>query len=168
MKKNNKEITKAIVSKRKGYSVELKYSKKAIEKELIKFTTKGGLVLEIPANELIEILITGVNREKLEPVFVNSETIDIVYVERALNFVADRNIKKGEKFNVTYKHPYPLEFAAIEDALKLCKIDIDSKVYPFTPDLLKKIKKKNTDEQKNFVKKFFTRILNKTGLSSKT
>lgn len=68
----------ALKTSKDNYSVETKYSQEAIDKSLIKFTVTKGKSFEISIDELIELLAKGVNKEKLAPLFVNAEQVDMV------------------------------------------------------------------------------------------
>ena len=141
--------------KKKGYTVQIGYSKKAKENKLMKFVTKNGDSFEISAEEMSTMLIGGVNSNTLEATFVESDRINVVEVGRQIQCVLDKDMKKGEKININYTHPYPLEFALIEEAYKIAKIDISIPAKVLTKEYIKEIKSKLKPEMTNFITKFY-------------
>ena len=81
--------------KRKNYTVQVGYSKKAKEKRLLKFISKSGDEFEISADEMAEMLIGGVNSDTLQAVTVETDKINVVEVGRQLECVLDKDMKKG-------------------------------------------------------------------------
>lgn len=154
---NEKEKTevKGMVSKQENYSVEIKYSEEAEKKKLIKFIPKEGTPIEIEADKLIELLSHYVNSDMLAPTFVDTEKITVVYVKRQLKCRLDRDMKSGEEINIEYSHPYPLEFAIIEEGYKIALIDESRPGVIVTPEILKQVKRDTPKESKNFIKKFY-------------
>jgi len=153
MEKKNKKT--GIVSEQKDYKVELKYSKEAKEKKLVKFTTKNGDSFEISAEELIHLLTTQVNMETLAPTFVETTRVNVVSVKRQLEATLGQDMKKGEKIRIDYFHPYPLEFAIIEEAYKIAEIKNDSKFIALSKEFIEKVKAKLKPSQEEFVKTFY-------------
>lgn len=158
MKKNNNMKGKEI--KKDNYTVQVGYSKEAKKKKLIKFITKSGDEFEIPAEEMAEMLIGGVNNNTLEATFVDSDRINVVEVGRQLEAVLDKDMKKGEKININYTHPYPIEFAIIEQVWGIAKINMDAPVTTLTKDYIDKAKKKLKPEQEEFINKFYKSFKN--------
>jgi len=151
---------KARKLQQKDYSVEIGYSKKASEKKLLKFTTKSGDSFEVSAEELSSMLIGGVNSETLEATFVESDRINVVEVGRQLQCVLDKDMKKGDKININYTHPYPIEFALIEEGYKIAKIDMNVPKVTLTKEYLDEVKSKLKPEMTNFIKKFYKSFKN--------
>ena len=148
-------------SKHKGFTVQVGYSKEAIEKKLIKFiTTKNGDEFEISAEEMSSMLIGGVNSNTLEATFVESDRISVVEVGRQLECVLDKDMKKGEKINLNYTHPYPLEFALIEEAYKIAKVDMDIPKVELTPEYIAEVRSKASPEQESYINKFYKSFKN--------
>ena len=147
-----------MISDKGDYKVEIKYSPEAIEKRLIRFHPKEGTSFEISADNLIELLSHYVNGQELSPAFVDTERIKVVYVDRQMKFKAEKDIKEGEEFNVAYTHPYPLEFAIIEEGFNIAKIRKDREGFVVTSEMLKEVKRKTPKSSKNFVQKFFKSI----------
>lgn len=146
---------KAVELKKDNYTIQVNYSDEAIEKKLMKFTTPSGDEFEISAEEMSTILIGQVNSELIEATFVESDRVNVVEVERQLAVRADRDIKKGEVIRLTYVHPYPVEFALIEEAMKIAKIRKDVPVFELTAEYIKSVKDKTTKEQHRFIKLFY-------------
>lgn len=148
-------------SKHKDFKVQIGYSPEAIEKKLIKFITKkNGDEFEISAEELSSMLIGGVNTNTLNATFVETEKISVVEVNRQMEFVLDKDMKKGEKVKANYKHPYPLEFALIEEAYKIAKVDMDIPKIELTPEYIEKVRAKKSSEQENYIDKFYKSFKN--------
>lgn len=146
---------KPIKLKKDDYSIEIKYSEEAVEKKLIKIISKSGDEIIFSADEMISILVSQVNTETLEPTFVDMERINVVEVGRQLKCVLDRDFKKGEEININYTHPYPLEFALIEEMYKIAKVDPGIKVFELTAEFIKETKEKIKPEMDKYVKKFY-------------
>lgn len=161
MKKNKEAPThKGVKSKQKGYTIEVKYSKDAEEKKLVKFTTKSGDSFEMSADEMVSLLVNQVNMETLAPTFVETEKVNVVQVSRQLKAVLDKDMKKGTEIRLNYTHPYPLEFALIEEAYKIAKIQQEHGVIELTKEFIDKVKNKLQDKQENFLEKFYKQFKN--------
>lgn len=146
--------------KRKNYTVQVGYSKKAKEKRLLKFISKSGDEFEISADEMAEMLIGGVNSDTLQAVTVETDKINVVEVGRQLECVLDKDMKKGERININYKHPYPLEFAVIEEAYGIAKIDMSIPAKTLTKKYIEETRKKTKPEQEKFLQKFYSSFKN--------
>lgn len=157
-------MKKAIEMKKEKYTIQVNYSDDAIEKKLMKFITPSGDEFEISAEEMSSILVGQVNAETLSATFVESERVNVVEVSRQIRVVADRDIKKGQEIRLEYKHPYPVEFALIEEAMKIAKINKDVKVFELTAEYIDAVRKKITPNQEKFINsfyKFFKNLFNK-------
>jgi hypothetical protein len=146
---------KAKELKKKDFTVQIGYSPEAIEKKLMKFITKSGDSFEISSEEMSSMLIGGVNSNVLEATFVDSNTIIVVEVRRQLQCILDKDMKKDEKININYSHPYPLEFALIEQAYGIAKIDEKIPKVELTKEYLEEFRKKLKPEMEEFTKKFY-------------
>jgi len=146
--------------KRDNFTVQVGYSKEAREKKLLKFISKSGDEFEINAEELASMLIGGVNSDTLEASFVESDRINVVEVGRQLACVLDKDMKKGEKININYTHPYPIEFALIEQVYGIAKINMDVPAIVLTEDYIKEMKSKIKPEQEKFLEKFYSSFKN--------
>lgn len=148
-------MTQAIELKQKDFTIQLKYSEEAIEKKIMKFITPSGDSFEITSDEMINILLNQVNTDTLSPTFVDIEKMNVVEVSRQLECVLDEDLKKGAKIRLNYKHPYPIEFAIIEEVYKIAKINQDVPMVVLTAEYIEEAKKKIKPMQENFVKKFY-------------
>lgn len=157
-------MKKPVELKKEKYTIQVNYSDDAIEKKLMKFITPSGDEFEISADEMSTILVGQVNSEMLSATFVESERVNVVEVTRQIRCKAARDIKKGDEIRLEYKHPYPVEFALIEEAMKVAKINKDVKVFELTAEYLDAVRKKITPHQKKFINsfyKFFKNLFNK-------
>ena len=146
--------------KKKDFTVQIGYSEEAKNKKLLKFISKSGDEFEISAEELSSMLIGGVNQETLEATFVEADKINVVEVGRQLKCVMDKEMKEGEEFLLNYAHPYPLEFAIIEQVWGIAKINKDTPVFILTKEYIEETKKKLKPEQEKFIGKFYTSFKN--------
>jgi hypothetical protein len=146
--------------KKKDYTVQIGYSDEAKEKKLMKFITKSGDEFEISAEELSTMLIGGVNSETLEATFVESDRINVVEVGRQLQCELTEDMKKGQKININYTHPYPIEFALIEEAYKIAKIDESVPRIVLTREYIDKVKAQLKPEQTEYINKFYKSFKN--------
>lgn len=148
-------MSKAVELKKDKYTIQIKYSPEAIEKKLMKFITTSGDEFEISADEMSSMLVGQVNSNLLEATFVESDRVNVVEVTRQMKMKVDRDIKKGEIIHMDYKHPYPVEFAVIEQAMKLAKINMDVPVFTLTKEYLDDVLKRTTPEQNKFIRRFY-------------
>ena len=146
--------------KKKDYTVQIGYSDEAKEKKLMKFITKSGDEFEISAEELSTMLIGGVNSETLEATFVESDKINVVEVGRQLQCELTEDMKKGQKININYTHPYPIEFALIEEAYKIAKIDESVPRIELTREYINEVKSKLKPEMTDYINKFYKSFKN--------
>ena len=146
---------KPVQLKKDNYTIQVNYSPEAKAKKLMKFITKSGDEFEISAEEMSSILIGQVNQNTLEATFVESDKINVVEVGRQLKCVLDKDMKKGQEININYTHPYPLEFALIEEAYKIAKINKDVPVYVLTKEFLDEFQKKLKPDMTEYINKFY-------------
>lgn len=147
--------------KKQGYKIQVGYSDEAKEKRLIKFVLDPRKKeFEISADELISILVSQVNSDTLAPVFVDSERVVVVNVGRQLQCVLDRDMKKGQKINLNYSHPYPIEFALIEEGYKIAQIKKDAPAISLSKEYIDDVIKRTKPESKEFVEKFYKSFRN--------
>lgn len=161
-------MNKAVRLERPNYAVEVKYSPEAIEKKLMKFITPLGESFEISAEEMISMLVGQVNTETLAPAFVDSQKIDVVEVGRQLECVLDKDMKKGEKIRINYFHPFPIEFALIEEVYKTAKINKDVKVFELTDQYIEVVKEKIKPEMREYLNKFYKSFSHLSNEKNKT
>jgi hypothetical protein len=146
--------------KQKNYTVEIGYSDEAKAKKLMKFITKSGDEFEISADEMSSMLIGGVNSDTLEATFVESDRINVVEVGRQLQCELTEDMKKGQKININYTHPYPIEFALIEEAYKIAKIDESVPKITLTREYINEVKAKLKPEMTEYINKFYKSFKN--------
>lgn len=151
---------KPIELKKENYTIQVGYSPEAIEKKLMKFISKSGDEFEISAEEMSSILVSQVNSNMLEATFVESDRINVVEVGRQLQCVLDKDMKKGEKININYTHPYPIEFALIEEAYKIAKIDESVPKVTLTKEYIEEVKSKLKPEMTEYIEKFYKSFKN--------
>lgn len=147
---------KGLKSERENFTVEVKYSDEAIAKKLIKFTVTKGNEVVVSADDLMSILVNQVNAETLSAAFVETNKINVVQVQRQLKCRVDRDLKKGDVVNINYIHPYPVEYALIEEAFKIAQISKDVKVTELTAEYLESVRKRITPKMVDFTKKFYS------------
>ncbi len=138
-----------------NFTVEVKYSEEAVAKKLVKFTVVEGKEIILTADELVSMLVNQVNSEVLSATFVETDRINVVEVGRQMRVVLEKDFKKGEAININYSHPYPIEFALIEEAWKIAQIKKDTKVTELTAEYIEEVKKKLKPEMENYMKKFY-------------
>jgi len=148
--------------KKENYTVQVGYSEEAIEKKLLKFIPKEGTEFEISAEELGSMIAGGVNTDVLAAIFVETDKVNVVEVGRQLECVLDQDMKKGEKILMNYKHPYPVEFALIEQAMGIAKIKMDVPVTTLTKEYIDNVKSKIKPQQEKFVERFYKSFKNLT------
>ena len=146
--------------KKEDYTVQVGYSEEAKKNHLIKFITKSGDEFEISSEEMAEMLIGGVNQETLDATFVETNKINVVEVGRQLECVLDEDKKKGDKIRLNYSHPYPIEFAIIEQTMGIAKINMDVPVTTLTKEYIDSVKSQITPKQEKFIDKFYQSFKN--------
>ena len=138
-----------------NFTVEVKYSAEAVEKKLIKFTVVEGKEIVLTADELISMLVNQVNSEVLSAAFVETDRVNVVEVTRQIQARLDKDYQKGQVININYRHPYPIEFALIEEAWKIAVIKKDTKVTELTIEYIEEVKKKIQPKMVDYMKKFY-------------
>jgi hypothetical protein len=153
-------MEKAVELKQENYTIQVKYSPEAVEKKLMKFISKSGDEFVISADEMIAFLIEQVNVETLAPAFVEMTKVNVVEVGRQIKCKLTADLKKGQEININYSHPYPLEFALIEEAAKIAKIDMSIPRFEITKEYLDEVKAKIKPEQTQYIEKFYKSFKN--------
>lgn len=151
----NKMSNNAVELKKENYTIQVKYSDEAIAKKMIKFITKSGDEFEITSEEMISILVNQVNMDTLLPTFVETDKINIVEVSRQIKCVLDKDMKKGQEININYVHPYPIEFALIEEAYNIAKTTEGTQVLVLTKEFIDGVKEKIKPQMEEYIKKFY-------------
>lgn len=147
--------TKGVKLDKGNFTVEVKYSDEAVEKKLVRFTVVEGKEIVLSADELISMLVNQVNSEVLSAAFVETDRVNVVEVMRQLQCVLDKDYQKGQVININYSHPYPVEFALIEEAWKIAVINKDTKVTELTVDYIEEVRKKIQPKMAEYLKKFY-------------
>ncbi len=137
------------------YTIEVNYSDEAVEKKIMKFKTPSGDEFEISADEMATVLVGQLNSEQIDALFVESDRVNVVEVTRQIRCLAEKDFKKGDEIRVDYTHPYPIEFAIIEEVMKIAKINQDVPVFELTKEYVDKVRAQLKPEQKTFVEKFY-------------
>jgi hypothetical protein len=151
---------KAVELKKKDYTIQIGYSEKAIKDKMVKFITPSGDSFEISSEELISTLMNQVNMDTLSPTFVETDKINVVEVGRQLECVLDEDMKKGQKIRLNYSHPYPVEFALLEEAYKIAKINMDTPRYTITKEYLDKVQAQLKPGMSEYINKFYKTFKN--------
>ena len=151
------EVTEKIgmIADKGDYKVSVKYSDEAIEKKLMKFETPSGDSFEISVEHMIELVSHYVNGSDLAPMFVDNERIKIVYVTRNMKFKLEKDFKAGEEIIVAYEHPYPLEFAILEEAFNIALIKPEKMGFIVTPEIIAEVKRRIPQDSKKFIEKLY-------------
>jgi hypothetical protein len=147
--------TKGVKLDKGNFTIEVKYSDEAVAKKLIRFTVVEGKEIVLTADELVSMLVNQVNSDVLSAAFVETDRINVVEVMRQLKCVLDKDYQKGQVININYSHPYPIEFALIEEAWKIASLKKDTKVTELTVDYIEEVKKKIKPEMVDYIKKFY-------------
>ncbi len=138
------------------YIIHVNYSPEAEQKKLMKFITPSGDEFEISAEEMTTILVGQVNSETLEATFVESDRVNVVEVTRQVAVKLNKDLKAGEVVRLDYKHPYPVEFAVLEQAMHYAKINMDVPAFTLTKEYIDEMMlKANTPERKKFINRFY-------------
>jgi len=127
---------------------------------MMKFISKSGDEFEISAEEMSSILVSQVNSNTLEATFVESDRINVVEVGRQLECVLEEDMKKGQKIRMNYTHPYPVEFALIEEAYKIAKIDESIPRITITKEYLDDVRAKIKPEMREYSESFYKSFKN--------
>ena len=141
--------------KKDDYTIQIKYSDEAVEKKLMKFISKSGDEFVISAEELASMLVSQVNSETLAATFVETDRVNVVEVGRQIQCVLNKDFKAGEVININYTHPYPIEFALIEEAAKYAKINMDAPAFTLTAEYIEEVKKKIKPEMEKYIETFY-------------
>jgi hypothetical protein len=88
------------------------------------------------------------------------DRINVVEVARQLECELTEDMKAGQKIRLNYKHPYPVEFALIEEAMKIAKINMDVPMTTLTVEYLEGVRDRIKPIQENFMKKFYSSFKN--------
>lgn len=146
-----KKAKKGFVAHRDKFKVEVKYSDKALKKDLIRFTVKKGNVIEISAGDIVDLIAPHFNVRMMSPLIVKNNIIRMVEVTRTLHGVLTRDWKAGENITFPYKHLVPFELAACEEAMNLGKVEgRPIRTFELSEEDWEKAKKSVNEGIKNF------------------
>ena len=151
---------KGVELKKDDYTLQLKYSPEAEKSKLMKFITKSGDEFVISADDMISILVNQVNMDTLSPTFVETTKVNVVEVSRQLECELEEDMKKGQKIRINYVHPYPVEFALLEEVYKIAKIDESVPRIEITKEYLEEVKTKIKPEMSEYMNKFYLSFKN--------
>lgn len=140
------------------YFAEIGYSKESKKNKLVKFTIKDGNVLEISSDDLIKILLEQNKPEVLAPLFVEADKVNMVEVQRQIAVKINKDLKEGDEIRIDYVHPYPVEFALLEEVYKVAKIKEDVPVFTLTKEYIEKVRSELKPEMEQFIERFYKNI----------
>ena len=143
-----------VILKKPNFTLEIKYSPEAIKNKLMRFTATAGDSFEISADEMISMLVNQVNTDTLLPAFVEMEKVNVVQVMRQIKCKLGQDMKAGDEIALNYIHPYPLEFAIIEEVYRIAKIE-NLPMVELTKEFIDKTKEQLKPEMEEYVKKFY-------------
>lgn len=151
-------MKKPIELKKDTYTLQINYSDEAIEKKLMKFITPNGDEFEISADEMGTILSSQINSETLEAIFVESDRVNVVEVNRQIECTLTEDKKKGDVIRIEYRHPLPIELALIEEVWKIANINKDAPAFLLTKEyideVIEKMKPKRKENER-FLSSFY-------------
>lgn len=118
------------------YRIEVKYSKKAREQELLKIKFKKGKTVEFKAADLLKIITEQIKRKDLALALseqeLEMESIHMVEVVRQINFTSTKDVKKGEVISFQYPQMYPYFLALCEQMYKIAVVKGEIKSVPLS------------------------------------
>lgn len=104
-----------------NYNIEIKYSKEAEEKELIKIIPKDGEII-FSTDDIIRLVTENFRSKELAYALSTTDTSFIPSVEVAIpiSYIADKDITKGERVQFFAPFTIPAGIAFAMEAHKLC------------------------------------------------
>jgi len=139
---------KGQISHRPDYTVVVRYSDNAIKNNLIKFITKKGESFEVQLGDMVDLLSKFVSQEILAPTLMDNKVVNMIKVQRALQFIPNKDIKAGELVNIPFEHMMPVEYAIAEEALGVSVIP--DKIKTINHKALQQAQKRVQDGVKEF------------------
>lgn len=137
------------------YRIEVKYSKKARDQELLKIKLKKGQTVEFKAHDLLKIITENIKKNELALALSEQElemdSIFMVEVIRTMHFTMDRDVKKGEVINFNYPQLYPYFLALCEQMYKIAEIKGEVKAVPMA--IAEETKAKMMEQNMNLAEK---------------
>ncbi len=138
-----------------NYRLEVKYSKKAKDQELLKIKVKKGDTVEFKAHDLLKIITENIKKNELALALSEQElemdSIFMIEVIRTIHFTMDRDVKKGELINFNYPQVYPYFLALCEAMYHLAEVKGEIKAVPFS--LVKETETKMMEQNQNLADK---------------
>lgn len=154
------------VAKRPDYTVVVRYSDNAIKNNLIKFISKRGDSFEVQLGDMINLLSKFVSQETLAPTLMDNKVINMIKVQRALQFIPNKDIKAGELVNIPFEHMMPVEYAIAEEALGVATIP--DKIKTINSKALHQAAKRVDDGVKEFSQATYESMIRKYKEENKT
>lgn len=135
--------------------IDIKYSKQAEKKELIRFTIKEGDTFEINADALLALIASQFKSKEFALALADTDVANIYMVEteRYINATLDRDFKKGERISFPFKHMYPYVLAAVEKAYHIA--EHDDKVKEVPREVFEQTLKNLGDINKEFIETLY-------------
>lgn len=136
--------------------IDVKYDQEAIDKELIKFTSKDGTPIIFSAGEILDMIREQFREKKLAASLTTVDTTFIPSVEAAVPicFNANKDIAKGELVQFFAPMQIPLGIALVMEANRLCTIK-GKEIMKIPTEEFEEAKTTLKEESKEFVEKFF-------------
>lgn len=113
---------KGVKFEQNNYTVEIKYSQEAVEKELIRIIPKDGEIV-ISADDIIKLIVDNFRNKELAYALSTTDTNFVPSVEVAIpiHFNANRDIKQGDLVSFYAPFILPIGLALGMEAYQLCK-----------------------------------------------
>jgi len=150
MKKQKKD-EKALVARKRDYTVEINFSEEAIKNKLVRFTaTRRSKSFVISLEEIMELIIQNLNKEYLGMSSIATSSMDFVDVVRTISGVCSKDFKEGDEISFNFTVKTPLEVAVAEELYNMGKINGDV-VETVSTEKIKQAMKNIKDYQKEYV-----------------
>lgn len=138
--------------------IDVKFSDEAVEKELIKFTSKNGEPIIFSAGEMLDVIREQFREKRLKETIAYT-TADSAFIPTAeamvpIYFNASKDIKQGELVQFFAPMQIPLGIALVMEAHRLCTIK-GKEISKISIDDFEEAKKTLAETNKDFTEKFF-------------
>lgn len=138
--------------------IDVKYSDEAVEKELIKFTSKNGEPIVFSVQEMLDVIREQFREKRLKETLAYT-TADSTFIPTAeaavpISFNANKDIKEGELVQFYAPMQIPLGIALVMEAHRLCIIK-GKEVSKISLDDFEEAKTTLSETNKDFTEKFF-------------
>lgn len=136
--------------------IDVKFSEEAIEKELIKFTSKNGEPIIFSAGEMLDVIREQFRQKNLAASLTTADTTFIPTAEAAvpISFNANKDIKEGELVQFYAPMQIPLGIALVMEAHRLCTIK-GKEILKIPVEEFEEAKTTLAEESREFTEKFF-------------